>query len=223
METKKCNECGLIKTLNEFRKSYNKKLSKYYVRNYCIECERKKSRKNSKKYYHSKIGREKREKYLKANREEILKKSRIRTSIYRQTHKEEIKEKRKIYLQNNKEKINNYYKNKYQQDSLYRFKNTIRNMVRMSFKRKGKIKSKYLEEILGCDIDFLINYLIKTYENNYSEEWKEEYFSIVHIDHIKPLKYAQTQEEIEKLCHYKNLQLLKAEDNLKKQAKYIES
>ena len=35
-------------------------------------------------------------------------------------------------------------------------------------------------------------------------------------------KEQEREEEIEKLCHYSNLQLLKAEDNLKKQARYIE-
>ena len=38
----------------------------------------------------------------------------------------------------------------------------------------------------------------------------------VHIDHIIPLATAQTEYDVYKLCHYTNLQLLNAEDNLKK-------
>jgi len=41
----------------------------------------------------------------------------------------------------------------------------------------------------------------------------------VQIDHIKPLKYAKTEEEVIKLCHYTNLQLLKEKDNLEKSFK----
>ena len=41
----------------------------------------------------------------------------------------------------------------------------------------------------------------------------------VHIDHIIPLATAKTEEDVIKLCHYTNLQLLKAKDNLKKGAK----
>jgi len=40
-----------------------------------------------------------------------------------------------------------------------------------------------------------------------------------HVDHIIPLASAKTQEEIEKLFHYKNLQALWAIDNLSKGSK----
>lgn len=36
------------------------------------------------------------------------------------------------------------------------------------------------------------------------------------IDHIIPLSIAKNEEEVIKLCHYTNLQLLRAEDNIKK-------
>jgi hypothetical protein len=37
-----------------------------------------------------------------------------------------------------------------------------------------------------------------------------------HMDHIYPLSLAKTTEEIEKLCHYTNLQPLWAVDNIRK-------
>ena len=216
MNTKICTKCGLEKELNNFRKTYNKKYDKYYIRNYCIECQKEYSKNNSKKYYHSKEGKKKRDEYLLKNREQILEKSRIRTSIYRQTHKEKIKEKNKIYREQNKEKINQYFKDRYKNDHIYKFKNTIRNSIRMSFRRKGKLQPSITKEILGCDFDYLIKYLIQTYENNYNEKWNWKYLKDVDIDHIIPLAIANTEDEIKKLCYYKNLQLLKTEDNLKK-------
>jgi hypothetical protein len=42
-----------------------------------------------------------------------------------------------------------------------------------------------------------------------------------HLDHIIPLYEAKTEEEILKLNHYTNLQPLWAEDNLKKNRKYV--
>ena len=56
--------------------------------------------------------------------------------------------------------------------------------------------------------------MLETYKNNYGIEWDN--IEPIHIDHIKPLKYANTEKEIVKLCHYTNLQLLKAQDNLEK-------
>ena len=90
-------------------------------------------------------------------------------------------------------------------------------MIKDCFKRKSIIKNEKSEEILGCNIDFFQKYLLKTYKKNYGIEW--DGIEKVHIDHIIPLSTANTEEEVIKLCHYTNLQLLKAKDNLKKSNK----
>ena len=90
-------------------------------------------------------------------------------------------------------------------------------MIYNSFKRTGYTKSRKTEKILGCSIDYFEKYLLKTFEKNYGYKW--DGIESIHIDHIKPLKYAQTEEKVLHLCHYTNLQLLKASDNLKKSAK----
>ena len=51
------------------------------------------------------------------------------------------------------------------------------------------------------------------------EKWNWKYLSKVHVDHIVPLKTAKTENDIIRLNHYTNLQLLKAEYNLHKGAK----
>ena len=118
-------------------------------------------------------------------------------------HKEEIREYKKQYMRKRKE-----------EDKLFKIKCNVRNVIYYSFLRKAYYKSENTTNILGCDIDFFTNYLLETFKKNYGYEWngKEK----VHIDHIKPLKNATSEQEIIKLCHYSNLQLLKATDNLKK-------
>ena len=87
----------------------------------------------------------------------------------------------------------------------------------MSFQRKNFKKKNLVSEILGCTEEEVQKHLYKTFFENYGYEYdgKEK----VHIDHIIPLKTANTEEEVIKLCHYTNLQLLKARDNLIKNDK----
>ena len=66
-------------------------------------------------------------------------------------------------------------------------------------------------------MEFFAEYLLQTFKNNYGYEWNK--VARVHIDHTTPLATATTEEEVSKLCHYTNLQLLKAEDNLNKKDK----
>jgi len=229
-----CRICHKELDINCFRKS-----GKYY-RGECKECakvEYKKwylKNKDKRKEHVSKIHKE----YYVKNRDKFLKYQ----VLYRKEHSNEIKEYKKEYYQNNKEKIdlknkdnyykyNDYYKNYYKNNKikikLYRniflknpinkLKKQIRNMIYDSFKRQHKVKKRHSEELLGCDLDFFVNYLLDTYKNNYGIEWDK--IEKVHIDHIIPLATAKTEEDVIKLCHYKNLQLLKAEDNLKKSDK----
>jgi hypothetical protein len=138
--------------------------------------------------------------------------------IYREENKDSIKEYNKNYKDDNKEvlmkKALEYYHKRRKEDPLFRLKVQVRNVVRNSFNRKGTVKRRKTEELLGCSIDDFANHLLKSFFDNYGYEWDgvEE----VHIDHIVPLATADTEEEVIKLCHYTNLQLLKAKDNLEK-------
>lgn len=192
----------------EARKEYHKK---YYQehRNKIFEYQ-KNYRKNSPK----------RKEYEKKYRE--LNKDRI--AQYRLEHRNQRRETEIKWREKNKDKMAEYTKRKYLKTKttpILKFKNQLRNMIKDSFKRKKYKKSKKVQEICGCSIDDLINYLIMTYEQNYNVKWDWKYAKDVHIDHKKPLKYATTEEDVIKLCHYSNLQLLKAEDNLKKGSKII--
>ena len=217
METKICKKCGIEKEIENFAKY--KKYNKEYIRGICRKC----TNEHIKEYRNSKkdVLKEKRKKYYKEN-PQIFKKYKERYKSrkkewekkYREKNKEKIKATIREYNQKHKNIRNIKEKEKRKKDKIYRLKINIRLMINSAFKRKGEYKTKSTENILGCDINFFTKYLLQTFKNNYGYKWDGT--EKVHIDHIIPLVTANSEEEIIKLCHYTNLQLLKAEDNLKK-------
>lgn len=224
MEKKLCKKCGIEKEFDNFRiKNVN---GKKYLYSYCKECEREINKEYIEKH---KI---QRKEYMNKYRKENRKKLNIQRNILRKNNVEKTrflnnesykrnKEKRlkhnKEYRIKNRNKINQQVLNKKRNDYIFRLKCQTRNVLLNSFKRNGKIKSEKTEKILGCDLEYFVNYLLQTFKNNYGYEWGKK--EPVHIDHIIPLATAKTEEEVIKLNHYTNLQLLKAEDNLHKGTK----
>lgn len=209
MKNKLCIKCKKIKNINEFSKN---KVEKDGLQKWCKKCKneynknyRKQNKQKLKEYHKIKD----RERYLK-NKNKILEQHKI----YDNLHKKEKKERHQKYYEKNKDKLKKYTLNyiniKRKKDKNFKLKMQLRNMIRFSFYRKGKIKSKKTEEIVGISINKLYKYLLKTFKDNYDYEYKNEE---VEIDHIIPLSTAKTEEDIIKLCNYKNLQLLKKEDN----------
>jgi len=127
---------------------------------------------------------------------------------------EKWRKENKLAIQKNRRE---YYAKRTSNDPLYKFELQIRGMIARSFKRKQYSKKMHTYDIIGLEFDEFYKYLIQTFKDNYGYDWdgKED----VHIDHIIPLATATTEEEIINLCHYTNLQLLKAKDNLDKKAK----
>lgn len=214
MEMRICKICGEEKEINQFVK-----IRENNYRNECKKC-------------HSIKMREYRHNYYIKNKEKLN----LKNKEWYSNHKEEMKKYNKKYYKQNKEKIitnvkkyrkNNlkrmikkqedYNNKKRKEDKLFRLKTNIRNTINRSFTRKEYQKNKHTEEIIGCSIDFFITYIINTYKENYGYEW--DGIEPIHIDHKRPLKYATTEEEVMRLCNYKNLQLLKAKDNLQKSSK----
>lgn len=129
----------------------------------------------------------------------------------RQAHKRESAKK---YRENHRKQINDYVYNRKQTDPVFKLSCQVRNTVYQSFARTGNAKSERCEKITGLSQDKLIKYLTATYKSTYGKEWDGK--EPVHIDHIIPLATAETKNDVMRLCHYTNLQLLKAEDNLAK-------
>lgn len=241
METKICRICGIEKPIDEYnkcsgkqcRRSECKQCQKEIYKQYRLENKEKidKKHKNyvlnhkeqyslySHNYYlkNKDKYKDKRINYYKINEEKIKQYN----QKYYLTNKEKIVDKIIKYRDNNKkhliEKQIEYNKKRRNEDELFKLKTNVRNMINRSFTRKEYQKSKHTEEILGCNINYFIKHLLKTYKNNYGHEWNG--IEDIHIDHIIPLKSATTKEEVMQLCNYKNLQLLKAKDNLRKSYK----
>lgn len=227
METKRCSNCKLYLPLSDFSKNRSCKDGYHHE---CKNC----NRKTQLKYREKNRQREKdRTKEYVIKNQDKVKKSR---KIYYKNHIEKILEdKKNYYLKNreniiqknsnytheNKEKVNQYrkiyFQNRKQKDEVFLFSTKIRNVISQSFRRSEFVKNKHTEEILGCSIKDLKIHLYNTFFNNYGYEYDGT--EKVHIDHIIPLATAKTVEDVENLCHYTNLQLLRAEDNLKKGSK----
>lgn len=130
-------------------------------------------------------------------------------------------EKDKAWKAAHKEQINQHIRERKQADPIYKLKCQARTTIYKSFTRTGNVKSERCEKLVGLSMDEFVTYLKETYEKTYGHPW--DGIEPVHIDHIVPLATAQSEEDVMSLCHYTNLQLLTAQDNLAKGSKYAES
>ena len=115
--------------------------------------------------------------------------------------------------------INFRTKQRRKTDHIFKFKNNIRSLISGSFKRKKNSlwNKKYTtEQILGCTLDEFRCYI----ENKFTKDMHLNNYGKWHLDHIKPLIMAKTEEDVIKLNHYTNFQPLWAKDNLIKSGKY---
>jgi len=204
METKVCTKCNIEKELKYFNKMSKVKCG---VRSYCRECQSIQSKKyridNKEKIkeYNTKWNEENQEYYKKYFEE------------YYKLNYEKEKERKLKWSRDNKEYSNNYQKQRKKEDILFRLKTNIRTSVN----RYLKYRSKHTFDIVGCTPQFLKEHLESQFIDGMTWENRSEW----HIDHIIPLSSAKTEDEVYMLCHYKNLQPLWAEDNLKKSNKIL--
>ncbi len=84
--------------------------------------------------------------------------------------------------------------------------------------RKMKLTKEYkTKNILGIDINDFKKYI----ESKFKVGMLWENYGDWHIDHIIPISYADTIDEIYELSHYSNLQPLWEKENLTKGNRYI--
>ena len=138
------------------------------------------------------------------------------------------KYKKESYIKN---KINNYYKNKYKNkyikknmrnrrikdrriDVIHKIYNSLISRIYKNFKKYNLKFNISYEELLGCDIiklrDFILNSLKENMTLNNYGEWE--------IDHIKPISKFNfnNRNELFECFNYTNLQPLWKIENRKK-------
>ena len=169
------------------------------------------------------LKRENRNKYMKDyyrdNRDKLVEKSRNwreenkdKQKLYRETNKDKIKNYKKINKDVIRKYKNNWIKNKLKYDNEFKLGFNIRCLIRGSFNNKGIKKSSKTELILDCSIIEFKAYLESKFEpwmnwDNYGIYNGEQDYGW-DIDHIIPLAYANTLEDIIRLNHFTNLQPL---------------
>ena len=139
-----------------------------------------------------------------------------RTSNWKKEHKEDVDAYNKKYRAEHSKEHNEYIKMRRQEDATYKMICSIRNLLNNAFNKRTNVgKHMRAEKILGCSIDFFVEYLQNQFEEGMTIENHGEW----HIDHKIPLSSAKTKEDVIKLNHYTNLQPLWASDNYRKSGK----
>ncbi len=203
-----------IKEYNEKNKEHIKERSKKYYQEH-----KEHLKKYSKDFRdsHSEHYKDYNKKYKEEHKNEISEYNKK----YNLLNNETINKHKKEYHKNNREYENEYAKKRHAikklTDTKYTLRIRMRNLIKHSFERKGYSKRSHTYKIIGTDYETFYNHLLKTFKKNYGYEW--DGIEAVHIDHIIPLSTATIEDEIIKLCHYTNLQLLKAKDNIEKSDK----
>lgn len=141
---------------------------------------------------------------------------------YKLKHSKKHREYSNAYNKNHRKEVtlrtNIYKKKRRKEDPLYKMTENLRTLVYRSLKNKGFSKSSKNFNILGISYISCLKYLFENAKIRYPDFEPKDFLESAkyHIDHIIPLSTAKTEEEVIRLCHYTNLQLLLAEENMKK-------
>ena len=192
---KKCGSCKRKLAFVYFSKNKNTKTG---FNSWCKKCCKasRESRKEKLKKYHTN--------YYITHVKEIKK--------YVLKNKEKRSEANKKWYSENREYNNKKVRNRRHNNNFIRMIVNLRSRICSAF--KGKEKSKKTSHLLGCSFKEAKKYLESKFKPGMN--WKNHGFYGWHIDHVIPLSSAKNISELEKLCHYTNLQPLWAKENLSK-------
>jgi hypothetical protein len=219
---KRCGKCKIEKTLDSFCKNNRYKDGRHDTCKVCRKEYNINNREKSREY--NEKNKEKHKKY----REEYYKQNSSKIQEYNKQYYSDptIKQKRKKYYEqylsipqnksqhrenikqwfiSNPEYMNQYMKNRYNNDLQFKVKSNIR--TRFYHTLKGTTKKSSVLVLLGCEIDFFIKYIAEKF---LPEMTWENHGEIWEIDHILPCASFDLTilEEQQKCFHYTNLQPL---------------
>ncbi len=157
----------------------------------------------------------------KAYRRKNFHKVSQRQKEWRASNRQRVSQVKKTRYEANKtqiiKKVTEWQRNNSKLSHVYRASRAIRAVIYQSLRRKGFTKRSKTTNLLGCDWATFEQYLSSRFAEGMSWDNRSEW----HVDHIIPLATAKTIEDVERLCHYTNLQPLWAADNIRKGAKIM--
>lgn len=164
--------------------------------------------------------------YREANAKYYKKYNKEHNKKWREANPEHCKEYHKQWLKTNTEHrkkwYNEYEKNKYKTDLKFNLNSRMSRAIRSSLKNSKDGRS--WESLVNYTLKDLIKYLQKTIPEGYS--WRDFLEGKLQIDHKIPISvFNFTKPEhidFQRCWTLKNLQLLPAEENLKKSDKLLE-
>lgn len=228
---KKCKICQEIKELELFPKYY-KKSGGY--KTYCKDCDKEiyknRSENNKAKYLSGEL---KHPKNKKCSKCKIIKTSssfdkNYNSSTGLSSYCRDCKNKRsrdlyKSNIEYYRAKDREYYRKnrdsirlvkdsrrskRVKEDPVFRLKRNISSNIAESIKKKGYSKRTRTHKILGCSYEDMHEWLVKNSKTDYKQNY--------HLDHVIPISFAQTEEEVILLSHYTNFQWLDEKENIHK-------
>ena len=209
---KQCSMCKRILLFDRFNAKTERKDGK---RSECKECQAAKSKvyiENNKE----KIA-ESGKRYYQANKEHVCERT-------RNNHKKNIergKALRKIRYEANKKRYSAtsmaWAKHKRVTDPMFKLMHGVRTIILKSLTYYNHHKQSKTTQLVGCPIEQLFQHPVDSFIVRYNRFPRVD--EKIHLDHIWPFNIAETETEINELCHWTNMQWLTAEDNMKKGCK----
>ena len=217
METKVCSTCKVTKCVIDFGKNKRLKDGLHYSCKECAKISSAKVRSKEKSYTENKectgcklvLPRDRFTKNPSSKDGLHSKCKKCRTVVdqqYKEQNKEAVYGRTKEWMRKNRYWLKIYHKEyrkkRCEVDAVYKLKLNISSLIKLCFKNRGVIKNTKTEQILGISPENFINYLNN---NPYGFLYTDLNMD---LDHIIPVSSATTAEEVIRLNHYTNFQLL---------------
>jgi len=201
------NKERVLSKCEKYRKNNKEKIKESDHNNYEKNKDKIKERVKNYRLNNIEKVKDRKKKYYEANKDVILAKNKLN---------EDKKIKRKEYDNKNRESKNEYqklyFKNRRENDPIFKLSNNLRGLINISIKNNGHKKKSKTKDMLGCSFEEFKIYLESKFESWMSWENYGKYNGELNygwdIDHIIPSSSAKTEEELLKLNHYTNLQPL---------------
>jgi hypothetical protein len=172
-----------------------------------------------------KISEQRRLKYNLENHEQVLLNKKERADRLASTKEQRLathRDRYKEYRANNLEKVREQSRiqkaNRLEKDPLYKLRVYTGTAIANAMSSKRYKKTSTTANILGCTFEVFYLHIESQFKEGMTWDNRIEW----HLDHIIPVSFAESEEELIKLNHYSNFRPLWKMDNQNKADKLVE-